>query len=99
MSEEEVPAGPPAWPGGAGSNDPWGGTGWTSAPPPTPGWWPQTFYTYEPPPPPRRTSRLLMFGVAVGDLRLRRERGCDGGDRHPRFRRLGKHGRRPGGGG
>jgi S1-C subfamily serine protease len=49
MSEEEVPAGPPAWPGGVGSNDPWGGTGWTS----------------EPPPSPRRTSRLLMFGVAV----------------------------------
>jgi S1-C subfamily serine protease len=56
MSEEEVPAGPPAWPGGAR---------WTSAPPPTPTWWPQTFYTYEPPPPPRRTSRLLMVGVAV----------------------------------
>ena len=66
MSEEEVPAGPPAWPGGAGSNDPWGGARWTSAPPPPPpGWWPQTFYTYEPPPPPRRTSRLLMLGVAV----------------------------------
>ncbi len=56
MSEEEVPAGPPAWPGVAG---------WTSAPPPAPGWWPQTFYTYEPPPPPRRTSRLLMVGVAI----------------------------------
>jgi S1-C subfamily serine protease len=65
MSEEEVPAGPPAWPGGASSNDPWGGASWTSAPPPMPGWWPQTFYTYEPPPPPRRTSRLLMFGVAL----------------------------------
>ncbi len=64
MSEEEVPAGPPAWSGGAGSYDPWGGAGWSSAPPPTPGWWPQTFYTYEPPPP-RRTSRLLMLGVAV----------------------------------
>jgi len=56
MSEEEVPAGPPAWPGEAG---------WISAPPAPPGWWPQTFYTYEPPPPPRRTSRLLMVGVAV----------------------------------
>jgi hypothetical protein len=65
MSEEEVPAGPPAWPGGVGSNDPWGGTGWTSAPPPVSGWWPQSYYTYEPPPSPRRTSRLLMFGVAV----------------------------------
>ena len=64
MSEEEVPAGPPAWSGGAGSYDPWGGAGWSSAPPPMPGWWPQTFYTYEPPPP-RRTSRLLMLGVAV----------------------------------
>ena len=65
MSEEEVPAGPPAWPGGASSNDPWGGAGWGSTPPPTPGWWPQTVYTYEPPPPPRRTSRLLVFGIAV----------------------------------
>lgn len=65
MSEEEVPAGPPAWPGGATySNDPWGGTGWTSAPP-TPGWWPQQYYTYEPPPPPKRTSRLVMLGVFV----------------------------------
>jgi S1-C subfamily serine protease len=66
MSEEEVPAAPPAWPGGERSNDPWGGTGWTSAPPAAPpGWWPQTFYTYDPAPPPRRTSRLLMFGVAA----------------------------------
>ena len=65
MSEEEVPAGPPAWPGGATySNDPWGGAGWTSAPPPPPpGWWSQQYYTYEPPPPPRRTSRLVMLGV------------------------------------
>lgn len=63
MSEEEVPAGPPAWPGGAGSSDPWGGTGWTSAPP-APGWWPHQYYVYEPPPP-RRTSRLLLLGVAV----------------------------------
>ena len=62
MSEEEVPAGPPAWPGGARSNDPWGGRGWTS-PPPVPGWWPQQYYTYEPPPPPRRTSRLVVLGV------------------------------------
>jgi S1-C subfamily serine protease len=65
MSEEEVPAGPPAWSGGEGLNDPWAAAGWTSAPPPPPGWWPQTFYTYEPPPPPKRTSRLLMIGVAV----------------------------------
>jgi S1-C subfamily serine protease len=64
MSEEEVPAGPPAWPGGARPNDPWGGAGWTS-PPPTPGWWPQQYYTYEPPPPPRRTSRLIVFGVLL----------------------------------
>ena len=64
MSEEEVPAGPPAWPGGARSNDPWGGTGWTSAPP-APGWWPQQYYSYEPPPPPRRTSRMLVLGVAA----------------------------------
>ncbi|MHB8490157.1 MAG: S1C family serine protease [Candidatus Dormibacteria bacterium] len=64
MSEEEVPAGPPAWPGGAVLNDPWGGAGWTSAPR-APGWWPQQYYTYEPPPPPRRTSRLVMLGVAV----------------------------------
>jgi S1-C subfamily serine protease len=56
MSEEEVPAGPPAWPGGAG---------WTSAPPQVPGWWQEPFYTYEPPPPPRRTSRLLMSVVAL----------------------------------
>lgn len=62
MSEEEVPAGAPAWPGGGHSNDPWGGAGWTS-PPPTPGWWPQQYYIYEPPPPPRRTSRLLLVGV------------------------------------
>jgi S1-C subfamily serine protease len=62
MSEEEVPAGPPAWPGGARTNDPWGGRGWTS-PPPVPGWWPQQYYTYEPPPPPRRTSRLVVLGV------------------------------------
>jgi S1-C subfamily serine protease len=62
MSEEEVPAGPPAWPGGTRSNDPWGSAGWTT-PPPTPGWWPQQYYTYEPPPPPRRTSRLVVFGV------------------------------------
>ena len=34
MSEEEVPAGPPAWPGGATySNDPWSGGDWTPAPP------------------------------------------------------------------
>jgi S1-C subfamily serine protease len=64
MSEEEVPAGPPAWPGGAQSNDAWSSAGWTS-PPPTPGWWPQQYYTYEPPPPPRRTSRLVALGVAV----------------------------------
>jgi S1-C subfamily serine protease len=63
MSEEEVPAGMPAWPGGARSNDPWAGTGWTS--PPVPGWWPQQYYTYEPPPPPRRTSHLVAFGVAI----------------------------------
>ncbi len=62
MSEEEVPAGAPAWPGGGHSSDPWGGAGWTS-PPPTPGWWPQQYYVYEPPPPPRRTSRLVMLGV------------------------------------
>ncbi len=66
MSEEEVPAGPPAWPGEATySNDPWGGPGWTPAPPPPSGWWSQQYYTYEPPPPPRRTSRLLMVGVFV----------------------------------
>ena len=64
MSEEEVPAGPPAWPGGTGSSDPWGGTGWTS-PPPAPGWWPQQYYFYEPAPPRRRASRLLLLGVAV----------------------------------
>lgn len=65
MSEEEVPAGPPAWPGGATySNDPWGGSGWTS-PPPMSGWWTQQHYTYEPPPPPRRTSRLVLLGVFV----------------------------------
>lgn len=63
MSEEEVPAGPPAWPGGTGSSDPWGVTGWTSAPP-APGWWPHQYYVYEPPPP-RRTSRLLLLGIAV----------------------------------
>ena len=65
MSEEEVPAGPPAWPGGATySNDPWGGSGWTPAPPMS-GWWSQQYYTYEPPPPPRRTSRVVMFGVFI----------------------------------
>ena len=65
MSEEEVPAGPPAWPGGATyPNDPWGGSGWTPAPPVS-GWWSQQYYTYEPPPPPRRTSRLVMFGVFI----------------------------------
>ncbi len=63
MSEEEVPAGPPAWPGGTGSSDPWGGTGWASAPP-APGWWSQQYYVYEPPPP-RRASRLLLLGIAV----------------------------------
>ena len=62
MSEEEVPAGAPAWPGGGHSSDPWGGAGWTS-PPATPGWWPQPYYVYEPPPPPRRTSRLVMLGI------------------------------------
>jgi S1-C subfamily serine protease len=62
MSEEEVPAGAPAWPGGGHTNDPWAGAGWTS-PPPVPGWWPQQYYIYEPPPPPRRTSRLVMLGV------------------------------------
>jgi S1-C subfamily serine protease len=62
MSEEEVPAGAPAWPGGGHSSDPWGGAGWTT-PPPTTGWWPQQYYVYEPPPPPRRTSRLVMLGV------------------------------------
>ena len=64
MSEEEVPAGPPAWPGGMGSNDPWGGTGWTSAPP-APGWGPQQYYFYEPPPQRRRASRLILLGIAV----------------------------------
>ena len=64
MSEEEVPAGPPAWPGGARSYDPWSSMGWTSAPP-APGWWPQQYYTYEPPPPPRRTSRLLLLGAVA----------------------------------
>jgi S1-C subfamily serine protease len=65
MSEEEVPAGPPAWPGGATySNDPWGGSGWMPAPPAS-GWWSQQYYSYEPPPPPRRTSRLVMFGVFI----------------------------------
>jgi S1-C subfamily serine protease len=64
MSEEEVPAGPPAWPGGRGSNDPWGGTGWRSAPP-APGWGQHQYYFYEPPPQPRRTSRLLLLGAAV----------------------------------
>ena len=62
MSEEEVPAGSPAWPGGGYSSDPWGGSEWTS-PPPIPGWWPQQYYVYEPPPPPRRTPRLVMLGV------------------------------------
>jgi S1-C subfamily serine protease len=62
MSEEEVPAGPPAWPGGARWNDPWDAAGWASPPPP-PGWWPQQYYTYEPPPPPKRTSRLVVLGV------------------------------------
>jgi S1-C subfamily serine protease len=64
MSEEEVPAGPPAWPGGTGSNDAWGGSAWPP-PPPAPGWWPQEFYSYEPPPPRRRTSRLRMVVVAM----------------------------------
>jgi S1-C subfamily serine protease len=64
MSEEEVPAGPPAWPGGRGSNDGWGGSAWPP-PPPAPGWWPQQFYSYEAPPPPRRTSRLRMLVVAM----------------------------------
>ncbi len=65
MSEEEVPAGPPAWPGGATySNDPWGSSDWAPAPPMS-GWWPQQYYTYEPPPPPRRTSRVVMFGVFI----------------------------------
>ena len=64
MSEEEVPAGPPAWPGGRGSNDPWGGAWWTSAPP-APGWGPQQYYVYEPPPHPRRASRLILLGIAV----------------------------------
>jgi S1-C subfamily serine protease len=64
MSEEEVPAGVPAWSGGARTDDPWAGSGWSS-PPPVPGWWPQPFYSYEPPPPPRRTSRLLMLGAAI----------------------------------
>jgi S1-C subfamily serine protease len=65
MSEEEVPAGPPAWPGGATySNDPWGSSDWTPAPPMS-GWWSQQYYTYEPPPPPRRTSRVVMFGVFI----------------------------------
>src|SRR6202051_3503209 len=62
MSEEEVPAGAPAWPGGGHLNDPWAGAEWTS-PPPMPGWWPQPYYVYEPPPPPRRTSRLVLLGV------------------------------------
>jgi S1-C subfamily serine protease len=62
MSEEEVPAGAPARPGGGYSNDPWADAGWTPAPP-IPGWWPQRYYVYEPPPPPRRTSRLVMLGV------------------------------------
>ena len=65
MSEVEVPAGPPAWPGGAQSNDPWVETGWAPSPP-TPGWWPQHYYySYEPPPPPRRTSRLRVLIVAL----------------------------------
>ena len=62
MSEDEVPAGPPAWPGGE-SREQWGTTGWASAPPPD-GWWPQ-YYQYEPPPPPRRTPRLRILAVAV----------------------------------
>jgi S1-C subfamily serine protease len=62
MSEEEVPAGAPAWPGGGHSNDLWADAEWTS-PPSMPGWWPQQYYVYEPPPPPRRTSRLVMLGV------------------------------------
>jgi S1-C subfamily serine protease len=64
MSEEEVPAGPPAWPGATYSNDPWDGSGWTPAPPMS-GWWSQQHYTYEPPPPPRRTSRVVMFVVFI----------------------------------
>jgi S1-C subfamily serine protease len=63
MSEEEVPAGAPARPGGGYSNDPWADAGWTS--PPMPGWWPQQYYVYEPPPPPRRTSRLVILGVLL----------------------------------
>ena len=62
MSEDEVPAGPPAWPGGE-SHEQWGTAGWGSPPVPD-GWWPQ-YYHYEPPPPPRRTSRLRVLAVAV----------------------------------
>jgi S1-C subfamily serine protease len=64
MSEEEVPAGMPAGPGGT-LPDVWGAPAWASPPPPPPTWWPQHFYTYEPPPPPRRTSRLKLVAVAV----------------------------------
>ncbi|HUZ68594.1 MAG TPA: trypsin-like peptidase domain-containing protein [Candidatus Saccharimonadales bacterium] len=64
MSEEEVPAGVPAGPGGK-LPDLWGAPAWPAPPPAPPTWWPQHYYSYEPPPPPRRTSRLKLVAVAV----------------------------------
>ena len=64
MSEEEVPAGVLAGPGGKLS-EVWGEPAWAPPPPPPPTWWPQHYYTYEPPPPPRRTSRLKLVAVAL----------------------------------
>ena len=64
MSEEEVPAGVPAGPGGK-LPDLWGAPAWPAPPPAPPTWWPQHYYSYEPPPPPRRTSRLKLVAVAL----------------------------------
>jgi S1-C subfamily serine protease len=64
MSEEEVPAGMLAGPGGK-LPDVWGAPAWPPPPPAPPTWWPQHYFTYEPPPPPRRTSRLKLVAVAL----------------------------------
>ena len=84
MSEEEVPAGPPAWPGGAAFERPMGRQRLDSGA--AERVVAAAVYTYEPPPPPRRTSRLLMFGRCGGHLRLRGERRRDRGHRNPRPR-------------
>ena len=59
MSEEEVPAGPPAWPGGARTERPVGVARAGRRHRRLPAGGRSSTTRYEPPPPPRRTSRLV----------------------------------------